>query len=87
VADNPDELIDLKVFHARIVNDPMALKKEKDAYLPLPPVRKVDQATIQTNYQQIKQDVQDIVESVMQQVLNDPAKEILLINKINRVDP
>jgi hypothetical protein len=81
VADNPDELIDLKVFHARIVNDPIALKKEKDAYLPLPPVRKVDHTSIQANYQKIKQDVQDIVESVIEQVLNDPAKEHLLVKK------
>jgi hypothetical protein len=50
VADNPNELINLKVFHARIVNDPIALKKEKEAYLPPPPVRKVDQAIIQANY-------------------------------------
>jgi YWFCY protein/Type IV secretory system Conjugative DNA transfer len=81
MADNPDELIDLKVFHARIVNDPIALKKEKDAYLPLPPVRKVDQASIQANYEQIKQDVQDIVESVMEEVQNDPAKEHVLVKK------
>jgi hypothetical protein len=31
VAENPDELITLKTFHARIVNDPIALKKGKEA--------------------------------------------------------
>jgi hypothetical protein len=80
-ADNPDELIDLKVFHARIVNDPLALKKEREAYLPLAPVKKVDQTSIHAIYQQIKQDVQNIVESVMGQVLNDQAKEHLLVKK------
>jgi hypothetical protein len=80
-ADNPDELIELKFFHARIINDPAALKKEKEAYLPLPPVRKVDQATIQAGYLQIKQDVLDIVESVMEQVLNDLACNHLLVKK------
>jgi len=80
-ADNPDELIELKVFHARIVNDPLALKKEREAYQPLPPVKNVDQTSIHTIYQQIKQDVRDIVESVMEQVLNDQAKEHLLVRK------
>ena len=80
-ADNPDELIELKVFHARIVNDPLALKKEREAYQPLPPVKNVDQTSIHTIYQQIKQDVRDIVESVMEQVLNDQAKEHLLVKK------
>ena len=81
VADNPDELIELKVFHARIVNDPIALKKEKEAYLSLPPVREVDQAVIQANYQQIKQDVQDILDSVMVELLGDQSKEHLIIKK------
>jgi len=80
-ADNPDELIDLKVFHARIANDPIALKKEKKAYLPLPPVRKLDQASIQANYQQIKQDVQSIVEIIMEQLLNDTTLKHFLIRK------
>lgn len=83
VADNPDEIITLKTFHARIVNDPIASKKEKEAYLPLPPVRKVDQASIQANYEQIKQEIKYIVESIMEQLLTDPAKESLLVKKDN----
>jgi hypothetical protein len=63
------------------VNDPIALKKQKEAYLPLPPIRKVDQTTIQANYKQIKQEVQEIVKSVMEQVLNDRAKEHLFVKK------
>jgi len=80
-ADNPDELIELKVFHARIVNDPVALKKEKEAYLPLSPVKKVDQFVIRANYDQIKQDVINILEVVTEQLLNDPTKEHLLVKK------
>lgn len=37
VADNPDQPIDLKAFHCRIVNNKSALDAEKAAYLPLPP--------------------------------------------------
>src|ERR1700722_17887042 len=74
VADNPDELITLKTFHARIINNPVALKKKKEAYVPLPLVREVDQAAIQANYRKIKQDVQEIVDAVMEMILNDSAK-------------
>jgi hypothetical protein len=63
------------------VNDPIALKKEKDANLPLPLVSKVDQAIILGNYQQIKQDVQEIIDVIMGTILNDSAKEHFLVRK------
>jgi hypothetical protein len=81
VADNPDEIITLKTFHARIVNDPIGLRKEKDAYEPLPSIRKVDQTALQSNYQQIKQDVRDIVDVVMGIITSDSAKEHLIVKK------
>jgi len=81
VADNPNELITLKSFHARIVNDPTALKREKSAYLPLPLVRKVNPALIDTYYKQVKTDVQDIVNTVLEQTLNNSEKEHLLVRK------
>jgi hypothetical protein len=81
VADNPDEIIALKVFHARIVNDAKALEKEKNAYLPLPRVRSVDQATIQQNYVQIKQDIRYLHVTVIEELLSDPAKEHLIVHK------
>lgn len=81
VADNPDEIIELKTFHARIVNDDAAIISEKKNYLPLPIARKVAQKEISTVYQIIKQDVQDIVDVVLEEVLNDPGREGLLVKK------
>lgn len=81
VADNPDTIIELKTFHASIVNDHEALKKEKEAYLPLPAVRKIDRKEIDAVYQIIKQDVQDIVDAVMEQILNDPGRAVLVVKK------
>lgn len=81
VADNPDEIITLKTFHARIVNDPIGLRKEKDAYEPLPPIRKVDQTALLSNYQQIKHDVRDIVDVLMGIITTDSAKEHLIVKK------
>src|SRR6202012_3587088 len=41
VADNPDQRITLKAFHAEIINDHEALKKESDNYMPLPLIRTI----------------------------------------------
>ena len=78
VADNPDLPIDLKAFHCKVVNDKAALDAEKAAYLSVPKIRKVTEQDILQNYEQIKQDVQDIVDSVLEAVFNDPAKQHLL---------
>lgn len=81
VADNPDQVIDRKAFHCRIINDHEALKAESDSYKPIPEICKVDNAIIQRNYQQIKQEVQDIIETEMEKILNDPARENMVVRK------
>lgn len=81
VADNPDQPIELKAFHAKVVNDVAALDKEKTYYLPLPKVSKVTPEIIAKNYEQIKEDVQNIKESVMEMVLNNPSYAHLVVKK------
>lgn len=81
VADSPAQPIELKTFHAKVKVDDAALKKETKSYLPLPLVRKISKKDIQENYLIIKQDVQDIIETVMEQVLNDPGKQQFLMKK------
>lgn len=62
VADNPDQKIDLKVFHSEILNDHEELRKEEENYKPIPPVRKITANEIQENYFRIKQDIHLIIE-------------------------
>lgn len=81
VADDPNCKIALKTFHCAIVNDHKALAKEQDRYTEIPPVRKLDPAAIQRNYLQIKQDVQDIIHSEMERLLDDPASGHMVIKK------
>ncbi|MBP1222353.1 hypothetical protein JOD96_000915 [Flavobacterium sp. 1355] len=81
VADNPDCKIELKTFHSEIINDHQAIKKEEENYKEIPAVRKLDNAMIQRNYLQIKQDIQDIVHSEMERLLNDPSLAYLVIKK------
>ena len=81
VADNPDQKIGLKAFHAEIINDHNALKKETDAYKNVPEVRMLDNGMIQRNYLQIKQDVQDIVDYEMERIIGDPSLKHLIVKK------
>ena len=81
VADDPDCKIDLKTFHCEIVNDHKALKIETDSYKEIPVVRTIDNSMVQRNYLQIKNDVQDIIESEMQRIKNDPSLTHLIIKK------
>lgn len=81
VADDPDCKMKLKTFHNEIINDHESLRKEIENYKEIPPVRTLDNAMIQRNYLQIKQDIQDINHSEMERLLNDPALSYLVIKK------
>ena len=81
VADDPDCKIELKTFHCEIVNDHKALKNEQDDYKDIPVIRKVDNAMVQRNYLQIKQDIKDIIYSEKERLLNDFGLAHLVIKK------
>jgi len=81
VADDPDSRIELKAFHCEIINDHAALKKEQDGYKEIEVIRKIDGVMVQRNYLQIKQDIQDIIHSEMERLMNDPASRHLVIKK------
>ncbi|UOE51304.1 YWFCY domain-containing protein [Mucilaginibacter sp. SMC90] len=81
VADDPNNKIALKAFHCEILNDHSALKAEENSYKPIPVLRQIDNAMVQRNYLQIKQEVQDIVDSEIARMNNDPALSHLVIQK------
>lgn len=81
VADNPDCKIELKAFHCEVLNDHEALSDEIASYKEIPEVRLINNALVQRNYLQIKQDVQEIIQEVMERLLSDPAQMHLVIKK------
>jgi len=81
VADNPDQVIELKTFHSRIVNNHQALAKEQAAYAELPVIREVNQQVILANYLQIKKEVAGIITAVLESMLNSPEMAGLLVKK------
>jgi len=81
VADDPENKIELKAFHCEILNDHTALKVEEDGYKEIEVIRKLDNTMVQRNYLQVKQDIQEIIHSEMERLLNDPGLSYLVIKK------
>jgi hypothetical protein len=78
-ADIPNQPIKLKAFHARIVADHAAIAREEASYEPVPEVRQITRANVEYNYQQIKKDVQQIVEDRLAYMMTKPALEALIV--------
>ena len=86
VADNYDQRIEQKIFHAEIVVDSKKIGQETSQHVPLPEIvnfrdeNGIDrmEETIQTNYNRIKQDVQQIVIDELKRIQNDPLLKHLI---------
>jgi len=61
VADNPDEKIKLKMFHAEIINDAKNLNEEVSGYKDIPLVSNVTQQQVLDNYYQVKMEVKRLI--------------------------
>ena len=68
VADNPEQKIKLKLFHAEIQNDHGKIAREESSYVPIPVVKQVSEQDILENYQQIKREVGELIESELSKV-------------------
>jgi hypothetical protein len=62
VADDPQQKIELKTFHAEIVNDHEGIRREENRYQSIPAIRTITQEEIQKNYFRIKEDIQEIIQ-------------------------
>ena len=89
VSDNFGEEIEQKIFHARIVVDNEAVKKEMAEYKPIPEIssfldasgRDIMQEKIKENYRRIKQDALDIIETEMKRIEKDEKLAETLLGK------
>ena len=79
VSDNFNERIEQKIFHAEIVVDTDKVKQEESHYQPIPIINNFKDAdgndcmkqAIQDNYNQIKEDVKQIVKDELERIAND----------------
>lgn len=70
VADNPEQKIKLKMFHCEIQNDHLAIAKEEACYKSIPVVENVTYADVIENYIKIKADVETLLETECEKILN-----------------
>jgi len=70
VADNPDQKISLKMFHAKVQNDHQAIKIEEKSYVDLPMIAKVTPEDVQANYEKIKTQVRELIASELKKLVN-----------------
>jgi hypothetical protein len=80
VADNPDQRIPLKMFHAEFMQEGPVPTKAQANYQPLP-ASSVDNKIIMATYLQIKKDIKDLVENEIERLMNDPELVSMVINK------
>ena len=67
---------------SEIINDHNALMYEEQNYQDIEVIRKLDSGMVQRNYLQIKQDIQEIIQSEMERLLNDPGRSHLVVRKV-----
>lgn len=71
VADNPDQKIKLKMFHAEIQNDHKKIAEEEKSFKCVPTVSNVSYEDIVSNYRKIKRDVDLLFEIELAKMVND----------------
>lgn len=75
VADNPDQRIPQKMFHAQVQHDFKALKNEEAGYQRLP-ISQVDEKIIREAFLRIKREVKALVEDEMDRIMNTPGLNV-----------
>ena len=81
LSDIPDQRMELKAFDCEVHADFEAISKEEAAYTPIPVIRQVNQMMIQRNYLEIKQEIDNLVQSELDRIQNTPALKNLIIKK------
>lgn len=92
VADNIDEEISQKVFHAKIIIDMKVVSAEAKAYQPIPDITSfvdaegIDRAEemIKANYSSIKNDVKELCQRELTRIKADPLLRHLIKEKVEK---
>ena len=73
VADDPQEKIALKAFHCEIINDHGKISLEEKEFQKIPKVRSLAKREVIENYNRIKRDINRLVASELERMLDSPA--------------
>jgi hypothetical protein len=80
-ADTPDQPLPLKAFHARIMPDPVVSEFETVGGGGTPEVRKVSPEEVQANFQRIRHEVEDMVDTRLMEMNNASELKRYIVQK------
>jgi hypothetical protein len=81
VADDPDNLVELKAFHGHIIQDNKALAKDQAGFVPLPVVRAVTEKDVLENFVRIREEVTLLVDMEISRMMATASLAGLVIAK------
>ncbi len=81
VADNPDQEIKLKRFHACVLNNHKEIARQDREAVPIPKIREVDNDMIRECYNTVKSEIHQLVETELDRMLDSPGLAGLVILK------
>ena len=81
VADDPNQKIPQKFFHASIINNYEQIIQEETSFQPLPKIRDVTSEMVQEKYLSIKAEIDQIVEIQIENMIESPELSKLIIRK------
>lgn len=87
VADEPAHPIKLKAFHAEIIKDHDASRKQEQNMKDIPIIRHVTQEMVEENYQKIKDDVQYFIDKEYARIKDSPEYRSLQNNAKGNTPP
>ncbi|HVW99506.1 MAG TPA: conjugal transfer protein MobC [Candidatus Babeliaceae bacterium] len=81
MADNPEQKIALKMFCSEIINDHKLLATEQNKYRDLPEISQVNNELILNNYQQVKTDIEILIQSEIERMMDTPEMTNAIVKK------
>ncbi|MCH7402260.1 conjugal transfer protein MobC [Belliella kenyensis] len=79
VADNPDQEITLKRFHAKIINDHEGIANEEKQYQDIKKVRDLAVSEVMENYQSVKSEISQLIDMELERMMDSPGLAGLII--------
>jgi hypothetical protein len=80
-ADTPNQPIQLKGFHCHIPVDNKAIEMAEGSWVPLPEIRTVTREIVEFNFQQIKQEARQIIQTRLAFMTRTPEMAHLIVTK------
>ncbi len=81
VADEPSRPIRLKAFHAEVVKDHEAEHTKEKNSIPIPSFRNVTKADVDENFQRVKSDIENLIETELTRIKASPEYQEIIATR------